>query len=432
MTLLATRRGRPLAWVKERVISLLALTLVASIYSAALLLARLRGRSAHASSRPVRRLAVVGTFYNTGWFVAHALPLARCGVEELLVVTDEPQVPVARVRFVCPARWVVSLVGRPIAKFVCLLFAGLRYRPDLYMGYHIMPCAIMALFVGRVFGRPACYQMTGGPNEVVGGGVGSENPVLRRLCRPRPGLEALALRVVRQFDHVVVRGRTARRFLVERGVAESAIAIIPGSVGPSRIEPTGTRTHDLVFVGRLAEVKQPLQFIEILAAVRHADPSANALVVGDGPLLSAMRERAATLGVSERLEFAGKTNRVQSLLARARVFVLTSRTEGLSIAMAEAMMAGVVPVVANVGDLGDLVRDGINGYLVEPDDIAAYVGRIRGILEAPELWSRLSAAATTSARCHVGLDHITALWREQLEGVVRQSAPVRLGAPPPP
>jgi glycosyltransferase involved in cell wall biosynthesis len=417
MRLLAKRPGPFRVDVKGRVGSLLAMTLVALIYVTAWLLARLRRRLAHAPLHPVRRLAVIGTFYNRGWFVAHATPLARCGVEEVLVVTDEPQVPVERVRVLCPPRWAVSLVGRTIAKFVCLLGAGLRDRPDFYMGYHIMPGAIMALLAGRVFGRPVCYQMTGGPNEIVGGGAGSENPVLRRLGQSRPRLEALAVRVVRQFDHVVVRGKTAQRFLVERGVAENAIAIIPGSVAPTRVEPIGARTHDLVFVGRLAEVKQPLQFIEIFAAVRRAYPSANALVVGDGPLMSAMRDRAAALGVPEHVGFAGKTDRVENLLARARIFVLTSRTEGLSIAMAEAMMAGVVPVVANVGDLGDLVRDGINGYLVAPDDIDAYVGRIRGILNEPQLWSRLSASATASAQCHVGLDHVTALWREQLQRV---------------
>jgi glycosyltransferase involved in cell wall biosynthesis len=396
-----------------------ALILVVSIYSFALMLAYLRGRSRPESSRPIRRLAVIGTFYNRGWFLSHATPLARSGIEELFVVTDEPQTPVERVRFLCPAPWAVSLCGRTIAKLVSLLFVGLRYRPDLYIGYHIMPCAVMALIAARLFGRPASYQMTGGPVEVTGGAE-SENAVLRRLGRSGRRVQALAVRLIREFDQVVVRGTGARRFLVARGIAETAIAIIPGSVDPLGVQASGTRPYELVFVGRLVELKQPLQFVEVLAAVSHAHQSVRALVVGDGPLLSAMRECAVALGVAKRLEFAGRTDRVQSLLAGGRIFVLTSRSEGLSIAMAEAMMAGLVPVVANVGDLGDLVHDGVNGYLVDSNDIAGYVQRIRSILGDPALWARLSAAATISARGHVGLDHVTGLWRTHLEAVSRR------------
>jgi glycosyltransferase involved in cell wall biosynthesis len=298
--------------------------------------------------------------------------------------------------------------------------AGFRHAPDLYMGYHIMPCAVMALLAGRAFGRPVSYQMTGGPIEVLGGGIASENPVLRRLGPSGVKLEGLAMALIREFDQVVVRGEGARRFLIERGVPADRIAIIPGSVDPRGIEAQRERTYDLVSVGRLAELKQPLQFVEILARVYRTRPEVRGLVIGDGPLLPAMRERARALGVAERLEFAGKTDRVLSLLGQSRIFVLNSRTEGLSIAMAEAMMAGTVPVVANVGDLSDLVRPGINGYLVPPNDIEAYVARVQEVLAEPRLWSRLSEAAMASARGYVGLDHVTALWSQHIEGLFQR------------
>jgi glycosyltransferase involved in cell wall biosynthesis len=417
MTLPANGSSHAPSGVKRRLTAFIALLLVGSIYGLAILWSRICGRPRPPTSRTVRRLAVVGTFYNGNWFISHATPLARSGIEELLVVTDQTQAPVDRVKVLFPSAWSVALFGRTLAKLGCLLLTGLRYRPDLYMGYHIMPCAVMALVAGRTFGRPTSYQMTGGPIEVLGGGVESENPVLMRLGPSGRRLERLAVRLIREFDQVIVRGQGARRFLVERGVDPRVLAIVPGSVDPRSIDLGRARTHDLVFVGRLAELKQPLQFVEILAGVSRALPEVRGLVIGDGPLQPAMRERAAVLGIAERLEFAGKTDRVLDLLAEARVFVLTSRTEGLSIAMAEAMMAGVVPVVANVGDLGDLVQDGVNGYLVEPNDIAAYVGRVRAVLEDRALWLRLSAAAVATARGYVGLDHVTARWREEITAV---------------
>ena len=66
---------------------------------------------------------------------------------------------------------------------------------------------------------------------------------------------------------------------------------------------------------------------------------------------------------------------MESILIRSKIFVLTSRTEGLSIAMAEAMASGVVPVVANVGDLADLVVDGVTGFLVTLDNVPEFVQR---------------------------------------------------------
>jgi glycosyltransferase involved in cell wall biosynthesis len=429
MTLPENGSGKPQDGVKSRSIALLALTLVGSIYGAATLLSRLRGRPRPAPRGTARRVAVVGTFYNGNWFISHVTPLARSGLEELLVVTDQPQASVDRVRVLCPPAWSVALLGRTLAKLGCLLHAGLKYRPDLYMGYHIMPCAVMALVAGRIFDRPTSYQMTGGPIEVIGGGVASENPVLRRVGPGGRRLEGPAIRLIREFDQVVVRGAGARRFLEERGVHPSVVAIIPGSVDPAVIDREAARTHDLVFVGRLAELKQPLQFVEILAGVCRSRPGSRGLVIGDGPLQPAMRERAEALGIADRLEFEGKSDRVLTLLARARVFLLTSRSEGLSIAMAEAMMAGAVPVVANVGDLGDLVHDGVNGYLVEPNDVEAYVRRVLAVLEEPGLWPRLSAHAIASARGHVGLAHVTDLWREQLGAVVRRAGGAQRPAP---
>jgi glycosyltransferase involved in cell wall biosynthesis len=432
MTLGPNESGPTRQGVKRRLTAFLVFLLVGSIYGFALLWSRLLGRPRPLASGKARRVAVVGTFYNSNWFISHATPLARSGIEELLVVTDQPQPHVDGVRVICPSDWSVAVFGRTLAKLACLLLTGLRYRPDLYMGYHIMPCAVMALVAGRAFGRPASYQMTGGPIEVIGGGIGAENPVLGRLGPSGRRLEGLALRVVREFDQVIVRGKGAFRFLVDRGIASSAVAIIPGSVDPEAIPLAGARPHDLVFLGRLAELKQPLQFVEILAGVTRALPTVRGLVIGDGPLQPSMRERAAELGVADRLEFAGKTHQVLALLAASRVFVLTSRTEGLSIAMAEAMMAGVVPVVANVGDLSDLVRDGVNGYLVEPNDVETYVRRVRAILEEPGLWGRLSDEAAAAARGLVGLDHVAGRWRDRIAAVLRaeRTPPPELGRKP--
>jgi glycosyltransferase involved in cell wall biosynthesis len=404
--------------MKHRWVSALAFFLATCAYSVALAVSALFRTLPRRQRTPSGRLALIGTFFNANWFLSHATPLARSGLTEVVVVTDAPQPAPPGVRVVCPPRWASVLLGRVGANLLSLIGVGLRDRPDAYMGYHIFPNATFALIAGRLFGRPACYQMTGGPIEVQDGGVDSENRLLSRLRRPSPFLERLSLAVIRRFDLVVVRGSSARSYLLGQGV-RSPIAIIPGSVDPARFQRRPERTWDLVFVGRLTETKQPLQFVEIVGLVARRIPSVKAVLFGDGPLRDEVCTLAQRLGIGANLDLRGRTAEVEPVLAASRIFVLTSRTEGLSIAMAEAMMCGVVPVVANVGDLPDLVRHGETGYLVAPGQTEAFARHVLALLDDVGLWKRVSEAATAAARAHVGIDRVTALWAAELEALRR-------------
>jgi glycosyltransferase involved in cell wall biosynthesis len=392
---------------------------IAALYTGVLLLGSLaraiRGRSAPATG-PV---AVLGAFYNPNWFVSHARPLALSGVGGVVVVTDTVPAQVEGVQVVVPPRWLVRLTTRNTARLLCFLGVGLKQRPSLFMGFHLAPAAAFAQLVGGLLGRPSCYQMTGGPIEIVGGGYQAENPVLRRLRGPSPLLERLALATARRFDLVVVRGSKARDYLVERGVPAGRVACITGSVDVSRLTRDDERDYDLLFLGRLEGIKRPLRFVQVLADVAARRPDVRAVMVGDGPLRDSVREEAARLGVGARLEMTGRVADVERYLVRSRVFVLTSRFEGVSIALAEAMAAGVVPVVSDVGDLADLVEDGRNGFLVDPEDPQAFVERVLELLGQPERCRRLSQAAREKALSRVSLEQVTELWREQLGRLVR-------------
>lgn len=410
---------------KRGMVSLVAYGVLLAAYALTLLAAAVGALIPHRRWRRTGCIAVTGTFHNPGWYLSHVVPLSRSGVEEVILVVDEPQAPLERVRFVCPPRWVAKVLGRAVAKAVWMVVAGLCYRPDLYMGYHILPGACSALVAARLFGRPACYQMTGGPIEILGGGLHNESWLTSSLARSSPFLERLATAVVRQFDLVVVRGTKAKAFFATRG-PNGVVAIIIGSVRLRRQPATATeRPFDLVFAGRLTEIKQPLQLVEITAAVRRCIPSLRAVVIGDGPLMDAMRQRAAELQVGDRILFHGKCEDTEPIIARSKVFVLTSRSEGMSIAMAEAMAAGAVPVVADVGELSDLVEDGINGFLVEPNNLEQHAERIIALLSDPGLWQRYSAAARESAARTCSINVVSEQWRHHLEEVVGHAARAR-------
>ena len=406
-----------------RLESLAARIIVLAWYSFALLICLLRPRGKRRPWIPSGVLVVTGTFHNPGWYRSHVVPLSMAGLREVVVVTHATVPAVAGVRVVAPPSWLTRIVGRSLARLVWTIVIGRQVRADVFMGYHILPNSTSALIAGRLLGRPACYQMTGGPVEVIGGGYrATENQIQGRLRTPSLWLERVAVAVVREFDLVVVRGRSARQFVVDKA-SPPAVAVVPGSVNVAqfaRLERP--RRCDLIFVGRLAPTKQPLQFVEIVDRVRRTVPGVRASIVGDGPLMPELRRLVTSLGLEKTIDIHGQVADVDQLVAEARLFVLTSRSEGLSIAMAEAMISGVVPVVADVGDLGDLVSDGSNGYLITPDDIAMYADRAARLLTDDRAWQRLSAAAAAAATSYNGIDRVSRVWREHLQHLAPRGA----------
>jgi glycosyltransferase involved in cell wall biosynthesis len=393
--------------------------LILSVYCLTWLLAVLGDIMPRRAWKPTGRIVVTGTFFNPNWYLSHLSPLVRSGIEEVILVVDEPQLPLKKVRFLCPPRWLSKLLGRAGAKAVWMLIGGLRHRPDLYMGYHLLPAGCTSLVVGRLLGRPSCYQMTGGPVEIIGGGYSAVDSFEGSLGRPSRLIEALALGVVRHFELVVVRGNSAREFLEAHGVSKS-VAIVTGSTNHTLPLPRNHRNIHLIFVGRLTPVKQVHQFVAIVEAVRRVMPNVKAAIVGDGPLRKGLQASAGELGLAANIEFLGKRKDVADILSRSKIFVLTSKSEGLSIAMAEAMAAGVVPVVADIGELSDLVTDGQNGHLVESNCIDTYATKSVSLLRDAALWEKYSLRASEAARRHCDIEVVSNKWKKHLQHVIPQ------------
>jgi glycosyltransferase involved in cell wall biosynthesis len=96
------------------------------------------------------------------------------------------------------------------------------------------------------------------------------------------------------------------------------------------------------------------------------------------------------------VEFAGQRADVWSILGKSRVFVLTSKTEGLSLALMEAMTAGIPAVVPDVGDLRDIVQHERNGFLVDVQTPDRFADRIAAILKDGALRGRFANSARSA------------------------------------
>lgn len=147
----------------------------------------------------------------------------------------------------------------------------------------------------------------------------------------------------------------------------------------------------LLYVGRVSAEKQIDQIKPVLEAI----PQARLAIVGDGPNRETLEAHFAGtntnfVGYLQGLELA-------SAFASADAFVFPSRTETLGLVLLEAMAAGCPVVAARSGGIPDIVTDGVNGYLFEPDDPDGAITATKCLLEATQIREELRTNARAEA-----------------------------------
>jgi glycosyltransferase involved in cell wall biosynthesis len=194
-------------------------------------------------------------------------------------------------------------------------------------------------------------------------------------------------------------------------VERVAVAAPPGL----RTQLGGADARPLVLTpARLDAQKGHPTLLEAIAEL----PEALFLLAGDGPERGALEARAAELGVAERVRFLGRREDVPQLLAACDVFVLPSLYEGSSLAVLEAMAAGIPIVSSAIGGTEELIEDGRSGLLVPPGDAKALAAALRRLLEDPGLREQLATGARervdAGLRREQNADRVQGIYRELL------------------
>ncbi len=152
--------------------------------------------------------------------------------------------------------------------------------------------------------------------------------------------------------------------------------------------------HDVLFLGRLGKRKGVYDLLDAVAQLAPEFSGLRLLLGGDGDL-DGVRERAEALGIADRVRLLGWVRGAdkEHLLASAGVYALPSYNEGLPMSVLEAMAAGLPILSSPVGGIPDAVEDGVEGYLVNPGDVAALATRLRQLLSDPGLAEGMGQAA---------------------------------------
>jgi glycosyltransferase involved in cell wall biosynthesis len=155
----------------------------------------------------------------------------------------------------------------------------------------------------------------------------------------------------------------------------------------------GAADRLIVTIGNLYPVKGHRYLLEAFALLADQFPGLHVAIAGRGELESALLARADELRLRDRFHLLGLRSDIANLLAGADVFVLPSLSEGLPLALLEAMMVGRPIVATDVGEVSVALADGAAGILVPPGDSSALAAALARLLSDPSEARRVAEAA---------------------------------------
>jgi glycosyltransferase involved in cell wall biosynthesis len=181
--------------------------------------------------------------------------------------------------------------------------------------------------------------------------------------------------------HVAVGARAARLVESVVGYPRGSVLAVPNGV-PIHDQGSVPRPADGLVIGSLGRITAQKRY-EDLIGVLPGLPDTTLVLVGDGPERASLEAQAAALGVADRVHVTGWTTDARRWLGAMDVFVMSSRYEGLPLALLEAMHAGLPVVAYDVGSVADAVQDGETGYVVPVDDKRVLADRLLELLASP-------------------------------------------------
>ena len=312
---------------------------------------------------------------------------------------------------------------RRIVRFVWLIF---RSRPDCVLlfaaiGMSLVEKGFMG-WIARLVGVPVLIFPRGGPllDQV------RDSSFSRIWIRFAFG----------GASKVLCQGPAWQRFAIETlKINIDCAPIVPNwtastsllAIGRERAQPATEKPLQFLFLGWLERDKGIFELLEVCAHLAR-DYSFSLAIAGKGHAESLARDFIDANGLAGRVQFLGWVQGpdLERALKEADVFVSPSWAEGLPNALVEAMAAGLAVVISAVGNVPDVVRDGVEGLLVSPKDIESLERAMIRMLQETNLRGSLAKQAHQAAAEKFAVEPAVAKLDIAIRSVMRQRTRIKL------
>jgi len=239
----------------------------------------------------------------------------------------------------------------------------------------------------------------------------------------------------RRLDRIISIARHMGAEIAAEGFAGQKAVSIPNSVDHELYRPKTKQDQSerrrICYVGRLAEEKGLLCLVQAMKLVSEAISGVTLDMVGDGPMRNELTDLTSRLGLQDVIRFTGNGEALPHYHA-SDLFVLPSFSEGLSLALLEAMACGLPVVATNVEGNREVLhpagpasalpaadyRIGECGILVNPGDVAGLAGAIQRLLTDDDLARRLNSRARSRVAETYALDKIINDYRSLYQSLI--------------
>ena len=280
-----------------------------------------------------------------------------------------------------------------------------RLRPGI-LHTHLVHADVYGQLTGALTGIPVRVSTKHGFNEF----------------RENRGF-ALGDRAIASLAHThIAISRGLAKYLEEvEGFDGSSFEIVHYGIEPDGVPRAyAPDVPRLLCVGRLIPIKGHIVLLRAFAQARRQVPSLRLDIAGRGPLEPALRALVKELGIQDGVRFLGYVAPIQRAIEDAAAVVVPSMGEGFGMVALEAMERARPVIAAEIGGLGELVEDGVTGYLVPPgeaeplaDAIVALASDLPRAAELGEAGRRRALEEFLQDRC---TDRTEALYRQALNG----------------
>ncbi len=224
-----------------------------------------------------------------------------------------------------------------------------------------------------------------------------------------------------------------KNYFVERlGLDGAGIQVIPNGVDVARFRDLrdaearrqlvseGDESFMLITVGRLAEAKDFPILLRAVKIAREDGAPVRLALVGDGEMRDELSRMVRELGLEKAVNLMGRRVDIERLLCGADAFVMSSKREGLPMALLEAMASGLPIAATRAGGIPEVVRDGQDGLLVDCEDPVQLAGAIQRLCHDGDLRTRLGKAARKSAESTFSFVNIARQYENIYHGLLGQ------------
>ena len=177
-------------------------------------------------------------------------------------------------------------------------------------------------------------------------------------------------------------------------------------------------TPSLIAIGRLHPQKGFDLLMRAFAQIQAKYPDWQITILGEGPMRSALEQLRSQLQLTDRVHLPGLVTNVPAYLQQADIFVMPSRFEGFPMALCEAMASGLPVLAADcLSGPREIVENGVNGVLVETENVDALAAGLDALMSDPAQRQRLAQAAPQILD-RFGVEQVMGIWQAAIDSVI--------------